>query len=187
MEFLSVLWLPILLSAGLVFVMSAIIHMLIPYHKSDYKKIPEEDSVLERLGKAGITPGHYAFPRATSMKQMGDPDMVAKFERGPVGFMTILPSGKPTMGKSLTLWFLFSAVISAIAAYLAWAILGPGPEYLTVFRLTGTVAFVGYGWSHISASIWTGMPWSATLKHVFDGFIYSLLTAGAFGWLWPGV
>jgi hypothetical protein len=29
------------------------------------------------------------------------------------------------------------------------------------------------------------MPWSIVLKESFDGLIYSLLTAGTFGWLWP--
>ena len=38
----------------------------------------------------------------------------------------------------------------------------------------------------ISESIWKGQSWSTTLKFVFDGLVYGLLTAGVFGWLWPG-
>jgi len=54
---LTALWLPILLSAVIVFVASSIIHMVLPIHKSDYRKLPEEDRVLETLRAAGVTPG----------------------------------------------------------------------------------------------------------------------------------
>src|SRR6266851_8791731 len=40
---LSALWLPIVLSAVIVFVASSIMYMLLPYHRSDYRKLPEED------------------------------------------------------------------------------------------------------------------------------------------------
>ena len=28
-------------------------------------------------------------------------------------------------------------------------------------------------------------PWRSAAKDLADGFIYGLLTGGAFGWLWP--
>jgi len=40
---LAALWLPILLSAIIVFVASSVMHMLLPYHRSDYRQLPEED------------------------------------------------------------------------------------------------------------------------------------------------
>lgn len=36
-------------------------------------------------------------------------------------------------------------------------------------------------------SIWYSRKWSSTLKSMFDGLVYGLLTAGVFGWLWPGI
>jgi hypothetical protein len=89
------------------------------------------------------------------------------------------------MGKYLAMWFVFCLVIGVFAAYLAGRTLGPGTEYLTVFRVTGTVAFLGYAVGQATNSIWMGVTWSSTLKHVFDGLVYALLTAGVFGWLWP--
>ena len=50
---ITALWLPILLSAVIVFVASSIIHMLLPIHKSDYRQLPEEDRVLGTLRAAG--------------------------------------------------------------------------------------------------------------------------------------
>ena len=45
MSLLGALWLPIVLSALLVFVVSAIIHMVLKYHNRDYKQLPNEVAV----------------------------------------------------------------------------------------------------------------------------------------------
>ena len=45
------LWLPILLSAVFVFVMSSIIHMVLGYHRADYRKLPAEDEFMEAMRK----------------------------------------------------------------------------------------------------------------------------------------
>ena len=42
---LADLWLPILVSGVVVFVVSSVIHMLIPIHRGDYAKLPGEDAV----------------------------------------------------------------------------------------------------------------------------------------------
>ncbi len=42
---LTALWLPILLSVVIVFFASFIMHMVLAYHKSDYRKLPDEDRV----------------------------------------------------------------------------------------------------------------------------------------------
>ena len=47
MEFLSALWLPILLSAVFVFIVSSIIHMATPLHKGDFNRILETEKNFE--------------------------------------------------------------------------------------------------------------------------------------------
>ncbi len=179
------LWLPVLLSAVLVFVVSSIVHMVLQYHKSDYAKLPGEANVMEAMRKEGVSPGNYAFPCPGNMKDMGSPEMLEKYKQGPVAFLNVLPSQPPAMGKSLLLWFLFSLVISFFAAYLASRTLGAGTDYLQVFRVVGAVAFLGYAGAAPVDSIWKGQKWSTTLKNIFDGLMYALVTAGCFGWLWP--
>ena len=105
MEFLAELWLPIVLAAVLVFVASSILHMLLPIHRGNYGKLAGEDQVLETMRDAGVTPGLYMFPCAESMKETTTPEMIEKFKRGPVGHLTVLPSGPPAMGKNLVQWF----------------------------------------------------------------------------------
>ena len=87
------LWLALLLSAVFVFIASSIIHMALPIHKGDFKKMPGEDKVLAEIRAQGLSRGTYMFPCPGSMKAMGSPEMIEKFQRGPVGFMTIVPSG----------------------------------------------------------------------------------------------
>ncbi|MCZ6683290.1 MAG: hypothetical protein O7B26_08900 [Planctomycetota bacterium] len=185
MDFLTNLWLPILLSAVFVFIASSILHMVIPFHKSDFKKLPGEDKVLEEMRAQGVQPGEYMFPCAASMKDASTPEMVEKFKKGPVGIVNVMPSGEPEMGKNLAQWFAYSILISFFTAYIAWHMRASLAEYLDVFRMTGTIAVMAYAVSNIPNSIWKGVSWRTTLKFVFDGVIYGLVTAGTFGWLWP--
>jgi hypothetical protein len=181
---LSALWLPIVLSAVIVFVASSIMHMVLPYHRSDYRKLPDEDRLLPTLRAANLTRGLYIFP-FTNHKDMKSPAMVEKYKQGPVGMMTIVPNGPPAMPKFLGLWFGFCLLVSFFVAYLSVHTVAPGAYYLAVFRVVGTAAFLAYGFGTLSNGIWKGQTLSFTLKEAFDGLVYALLTAGTFGWLWP--
>ena len=185
MNFLADLWLPILLSAVLVFVVSSILHMVIPIHKSDYKKLPGEKSVLEEMRTQGVQPGAYSFPCPDSMKDMSSPEMIEKYKQGPVGILSVLPNGPPNIAKSLVQWFLYSVLLSVFVGYVAALGLGRGAEYMAIFRMTGTVAILAYAVPNISESIWKGQSWTTTVKFIVDGIVYGLVTAGTFGWLWP--
>jgi hypothetical protein len=181
---LTALWIPILLSAVLVFIASSIIHMVLPYHRSDYKQLPDEDKVLAAIRAAGPSRGLYVFPYCTH-KDMKSPAIAEKQKQGPVGSMTVLQSGPPNMGKYLGTWFGYCVIIGFFTAYLTGRTVPAGAHYLAVFRVAGATAFMAYGVGQLSDGIWKGLPWSNTLKHVFDGLIFALLTAGTFGWLWP--
>ncbi|RIK72574.1 hypothetical protein DCC62_19265 [candidate division KSB1 bacterium] len=179
------LWLPILLSAVFVFLVSSVIHMALPWHKGDYAKVPNEDKVMDALRPFAIPPGDYMMPRASSMKDMGSPEFTEKMKKGPVMIFTVVPNGPATMGTSLTLWFLYSVLVGFFAAYLTGRTLAAGADYLEVFRYIGTTAFLGYSLALLQTSIWYRRAWSTTIKSMIDGLIYALVTAGVFGWLWP--
>ncbi len=179
------LWLPILLSAVIVFAVSSAIHMASPWHKSDYPKLPNEDQVMDALRPFAIPPGDYMTPRPSSMDDMRSPAFVEKRNRGPVMVLTVMPNGPPTMRQALVQWFLYALVVSALGAYIAGRALAPGAAYLSVFRFVGATAFIGYAVALWQMSIWYHRAWSITIKTTVDGVIYALLTAGTFGWLWP--
>jgi hypothetical protein len=181
---LTALWLPILLSAVIVFFASFVMHMLLPYHRGDYRQLPDEDKLLTALRCVGLTRGLYRFPFGTP-KEMKSPAMIEKYKSGPVGTLTIFSSGPPNMPKLLGMWFGYSLVIGFFVAYLVGHTVASGATYPAVFRVAGTAAFLAYGLGQLSNGIWKGQPWGMTIKEVFDGLVYGLLTAGTFGWLWP--
>jgi hypothetical protein len=180
---LTSLWLPILLSAVLVFIASSIIHMVLKYHASDRRALPDEESLRPVL--RDVPPGDYAVPYAASMEEMKSPDYTRKLEEGPLAFITVRPAGSWNMGAALAQWFVFCLVVSVFAAYVASRAIPPGGDYLAVFRFAGATAFAGYGLALWQGPIWFGASVSATLKSTFDALIFALLTAGTLGWLWP--
>jgi hypothetical protein len=179
------LWLPILLSAVFVFVVSSIIHMVLAYHQTDFKPVPNEEQVMAALRPFNIPPGDYIMPRAVHPKEMSAPGFQEKLRQGPVALFTVYPNGPFNMGSSLAQWFVYTVVVSLFAAYLTGRAVGPGTEYLDVFRFAGTAAFLGYALALWQSTIWLKRSWSTTLKSTFDGLVYALVTAGTFGWLWP--
>ncbi|HJT70591.1 MAG TPA: hypothetical protein VJ731_10350 [Terriglobales bacterium] len=179
------LWLPILLSSLIVFFASSLFHMILPFHRSDYRKLPDEEKLLDTMRATGVTPGRvYVFP-FTSHRDMKSPEAIEKFKRGPVGMLTIRPSGAPNMGQFLGQWFVYLVIVSIFVAYLTGRTRQPGTEFLEVFRISSTTAFLGYSLALFQNAIWRGETWGVTIKHVIDGLIYALLTGVVFGWLWP--
>src|SRR5712692_2151515 len=141
---LTALLLPLVLAAVIVFVASAIMHMLLPYHRSDYRQLPDEDKLLAALRGAGVKQGLYIFPFCTH-KEMKSPAIVEKQKQGPVGMLTVFPSGPPAMPKFLAMWFVYSLIIGFFTAYLTGRTVHSGAQYLAVFRVAGTAAFMAYG------------------------------------------
>jgi hypothetical protein len=185
MTSMSALWLPILLSSVTVFVASSIIHMALPWHKSDYAKMANEDQVLDALRPLGIVPGDYMVPRPSSMADMKTAEFKAKVDRGPVMVVTVMPNGQMSMARNLGMWFLYLIIVGIFTAYVAAHALHPGAPYRAVFRFAGTVSFVAYALGLWQMSIWYRRSWSTTFKSTVDGLIYCVLTAGTFAALWP--
>ena len=179
------LWLPILVSAVFVFIVSSVLHMALTYHSTDFRKVPDEANVIDALRRFTIPPGDYMIPRGEGMASMKDPAFIEKLTKGPVVLATFMKPGPPTMGPRLFAWFVYCLVVSLFAGYVAGVMLVPGTPYLSVFRVTGAVAFVGYALAYWQNAIWYGRSLGTTWKVTFDGLLYGLVTAGTFGWLWP--
>ncbi|HKQ19023.1 MAG TPA: hypothetical protein VJW75_04690 [Candidatus Eisenbacteria bacterium] len=179
------LWLVVILSAVVVFALSFVIHMVLKYHRADYKPLPNEDAARAALGGGSLVPGIYVTPHCPDMKLMGDPAMQAKYQKGPIAIVTILPNGLPAMPKYLGLWFGFCVLASFVTAYIARHTLHYGEDGGKVMQITGAVAFACYALGHISDSIWKGQPWTNTARHMLDALIYALGTSLMFRLMWP--
>jgi len=180
------LWLAILLSAVVVWLVGAVVWTILPHHKSDYREFPDEAAVRNALLPQNLPPGQYDIPHLSSRDEMKNPEVLKKFEQGPAGFMTVVPRGAPSMAKGMILSFLYYLAVSLVVAYVASRTIPPGAPYLAVFRITGTVAWLAYGAAVVHDAVWFGRPWNAVGKHLVDSLAYGLFTAGVFSWLWPG-
>jgi hypothetical protein len=178
------LWAAILLSAVIVFVLSALIWMVMPWHKSDFKGLADEEAVRGALG-GGLAPGLYNIPHAATRAEIGSAEMKKKYEDGPIAMVTVLKRGVPSMGGNMLKSFVFYLFVGVLCAYLSSRTLDFGTSYLQVYRVTGCIAWTAYGLAAVQDGIWFGRPWSQVWKILLDALIYGLFTGGVFGWLWP--
>ncbi len=182
---LGALLLPIVVSALLVWIASAIAWAVAPHHKTDFSVIPDQDDFLSTVGGRNLSPGQYWFPYSRDQKEMQSPEMIAKMEKGPVGLLTVWKSGKPNMAKPMVMTFIYLLAVSFVVAYLATQALEPGYSYRHKFVVTSMIAFLAYGGGLFWDSIWFGTPWARTGKSLVDCAVYALLTGGAFAGLGP--
>ncbi|HEY8311051.1 MAG TPA: hypothetical protein VIG47_10875 [Gemmatimonadaceae bacterium] len=185
MTSLQTLWMPILLAGVVVFFASSIIHMLLPWHKSDFAAVPNEDEVSDALRPFAIPPGDYLLPRPATSAALKSPGYAERVRRGPNIVMTVLPNEPWSMGRNLGLWFVYCLIVSLFAALAAAIAYPAGADPHAIFHMTCLVAFIGYAMALWQMTIWYNRAWSTTIKSTVDAIIYAAITGGIFLWLWP--
>lgn len=182
MDFLTNLWLPIVVSAAAVWVASALAWMLIGHHQKDWIGLPDEAGTISKL--AGIPPGNYGFPHAADRKQCKDPEFQKKWEQGPAGMLSIWP--KISMGRNMVLTLITYLVVSTLIGYVAWLVQGSfGGDKLAMFRILGAIGVLSYAFAFIPNNIWFAAYPRAIVMNIIDGVVYGLITGGVFTLLWP--
>jgi hypothetical protein len=186
MNAIALLWLPVSVTAVLVFFASSLIHMVFKWHNSDYHKLGNEDDVRAVIRAGTPAPGQYVIPHCMDMKDMAGEAMTQKFREGPVALLTVRPSGMPGMGKALGLWFVFCVVVAAAAGCLAMGVVPVGkPNAQAGGHLVGMISLLTYFGGSVQMGIWMGKPWSAVAKDLLDALIFGVISALVFMWLWP--
>ena len=177
------LWLPIVLAAVAVFILSSLVWMVMPWHKRDFRPLPDEAAARGAL--RGVAPGLYTIPYMADRAELQSPDYRKKLEEGPVGFLVAMPNGDPSMSRNLAQWLVWTLFVSVTVAYVASRSIPGGVGFTLVFQVASTVAWMAYSWAYVSEGVWFGRPWSHVAKQIFDGLLYGLATGAIFGWLWP--
>jgi hypothetical protein len=184
MDLLIPLWLPILLSAAIVWVISAVVWMALPHHKRDFIALPDEDGLMEYLRKNGIQPGNYVFPDFRDPKVMKSEKTQKALNEGPVGHLSVWQTPL-TMGGKMVATFIVYLVVSTLIAYLTRVAL-PGPAPFTkVLQVAGTAGILAYCFSFIPNAVWFGSYKRTIVANFVDGIVYGLITGAIFAWRWP--
>jgi len=179
------LWLPGVVSAVAVFVLSSILHMVLKYHRDDYRQLAGEEAVADALRRSAPAPGVYAIPYVDNPALMKDPAVRKRFADGPIAQIHVGRPALPSMGKYLAQWFLFCLLVSFFTAYVARHKLTVGSPGLEIWRITTTVALMGYAFGYLQDSIWRLVPWASAWRGIFDAALYALTTGLVFRLLWP--
>src|SRR4030088_3549087 len=141
MELLLPLWLPILLSAAAVWVISIIFGMALPHHTQDFIALPDEDSFMDSIRGSGIKPGNYVFPDFRGREAMKSEKVQKALNEGPVGHLSVWQTPL-TMGGKMVATFIVYLVVSTLIAYLTRVAL-PGPaEFAKVFQIAATAGIL---------------------------------------------
>jgi hypothetical protein len=179
------LWLPTLLSAGAVFFLSSIIHMVVPWHKNDYLAFPNEDAILDALRAHNLGTGEYMAPKPSSRQDMGSPEFREKVRRGPLVILNVAQGDSVSMARPLILWFIYVVVVSAVAGHLAYAFHDFNIDHRHIFHTVALAALLGYAGALWQQTIWFRKPAMTSFKSTFDGLIYAVVTGLIFVYFWP--
>jgi hypothetical protein len=180
MEFLLQLWLPILITAVVLFFASFVAWTVLPHHESDFSPLPDEDKLMETVKSLNLAPGCYMFPHMTHA-QAKDPEKIAKYTSGPRG--TLVVWDMPNMGKNLLLTFVFFLLIALVTAYISWeALQGQTVTFLKAFQIVGAIGVLTFASSGQLNAVW--FP-RRTLMDFVDGIVYGLLMGLVFALFWP--
>ena len=183
---ISMLWLPIVLSAVAVFIASSVMWMLAPHHKGDWRGFSNEAAVADALRAGGAAPGQYMLPHhGYDRNAMKSPEFQQKLTTGPVAYVTVGPNGPPPMAVNMIWTFLVTLFVSLVVGYIGHWTLRQGIDSGRIWRVIGASALLGYTTGGLANAIWFQTPRSTMAKNIFDGIVYAAITAAIFCWLWP--
>ena len=111
------LWLPIVLSTVVVFVLSFMMWMVFPHHRKDWKATTDEDALMQAIADQGLQGGQqYNFPHCDGPEAMKDPAWNEKYTKGPKGFLILMPDGPPDIPQSMVKSTLYNLVMTIFVA-----------------------------------------------------------------------
>jgi len=184
MEFLTTLWLPILLTTAAVWLISMIASMALPHHKQDFIALPDEDGFMADLRTRGIKPGNYIFPDFRDPKSMKTPKVEKALNEGPVGHLSVWNTPL-TMADKMIGTFVVYLVATTLIAYLARIALPGAAPFAKVFQIAATAGVLAYCFAHLPSAIWWGSYRRTIIANIADGILYGVITGAIFAWLWP--
>ncbi|HZW07400.1 MAG TPA: hypothetical protein VFF65_09765 [Phycisphaerales bacterium] len=189
MDFLTNLWLPIVVSGAVVWIASAVAWMAVGHHKKDRDPVPggREQELMDAITRMSIPPGNYGFPDFCQHDKLPRKErmaaMKALYDRRPMGLLRVW--GEMNMGVNMLLTFVFYLVTSAVIGYLAWATLPQGAPFAKVFQVIATAGILAYCFASFPGDLWFQKKRRAMAMDWIDGIVFGLITAAVFAWLWP--
>ena len=184
MELVIPLWLPILLSAAAVWVISIMASVALPHHKQDWIGLPDENGLMDYIRRSGIKPGNYLFPDFRTREAMKSEKVEKALKEGPVGHLSVWQTPM-TMGGKMVATFIVYLVVSTLIGYLTRVALPGAAPFAKVFQVAATAGILAYCFSFIPNAVWFGSYKRTIVATFIDGIVYGLMIGAIFAWRWP--
>jgi len=182
MDFLAVLWLPILVATVVLWILSFVAWVVSSHHFGDFKRLDAEDDIMDLLKQEQVPAGNYMFPYSGSKQEQGSKEYAERYAQGPRGTLNIYDM--PNMGLNMALTILYFLVTVMTIAYItevACPIGDASNDFMRVFRFAGTVGVLTYASSPILHRIWfKAKMWT----DILDGAVYGTALGLIFALLW---
>jgi len=177
--------LPGILGGLLVFIWSAISHMVLPIGAMGLKTIPSsEDAVLIALKSNIQQPGLYFMPGYDMSRKPTEAEQTAfnaKYEAGPTAFLVYHPTGqKPMSPWQLIRQALFNILCGLIAAFIISTTVASLTTRGVMVMLMGLFAWLAFSVPHWN---WYRFPAAFTIGEGLDEVIGWLLGGFLIAWL----
>lgn len=174
------LWLPIVLSGLATHVLSTIAWMVLPHHKPEWGRLPDEDEFQDWIREKGVPAGQYLFPFAESPDEMKSEAFLAR--RGKCNGMLVLWGEVPNMGLAIGQTLAFFLVAAFAIGYLDSLALPREASFGKVFRFTTTAALLTHCFGLFPGVFWFRRRIAMDLA---DKVVFALATGLVFAALWP--
>ncbi len=185
MDFVTHLWLPIVLSGAAVWFWSFLSWAALDLHKGDHNALPDDAAFAAAIRPLNIPSGSYGFPDWENGHK-NSPEFQAKWKAGPAGMLNIFPNHMKMGGKMLAS-FTVNLAVSFLIAYLTWEALSgaKGVPFTKVMQIAGTAGVLGYCFAFLPGGIWFNAKPRAMALTFVDGLISGLGTGAIFAAMWP--
>ncbi len=176
------LWLPILCSGLATHIASTLAWVVLPHHKPEWTKLPDEDGLLDWLNSRSTPAGQYIFPFHLGEDGKPSAEQEQKARDGCRGMLVLWPE-PPNMGVNIGLTLAFFMVAAFTIGYLASLALAPGASFMDVLQLVGTAGLLTHCAAKFPNVFWFRRKVAMDLV---DGVAYALITGVIFAVMWPG-
>ncbi len=183
MEFVSKLWLVILLAGAAAWVWSFLSWAALNLHGKDFEKLPDEDKLRGIIRDMGIPFGVYFMPMMDH-KSRNTPEGKAKCGQPPMGILHLM-NPKMSMPRNMLLSFLVNLAVAFLMAYVGHLTLPAGTGFAKVMQVMGTIGVLSYSFAFLPNMIWFQARGRVALLCVIDGIVAGLAVGAVFAGMWP--
>ena len=182
MEFLTVLWLPIIVATVVLWILSFVAWVVMFLHFPDFKKLDAEDEIMDLVSEKNVPAGNYMFPHAGSKAEQGKKEYQDRYMAGPRGTLNVYDV--PNMGLNMVLTIVYFLVTAITIAYITEVACPAGDAentFMKVFRIAGTIGVLTYASSPVLHRIWFK---ARMITDMIDGVAYGLAIGLIYALLW---